>query len=255
MRIERHILDMKSFKVQALSFIPKNPKALRALFTHGYTSSKTSILSWAQRLSGMGIPTIIFDQPGHFLGSFEDISSFEDFQNHFYKLYELADKTLLDLLDIEAQDIIIGGHSLGALSTLKALETDYFTKFKKFSLLVGFGLPEEGRPHLFETKLYEETLEVRRGLVSKQIPPEKVFPWIWQQKKELSLFNHQIHILNGQDDLVVGTKGTKEIESLLTSLGNQVVLIEPKKLPHHEPGLAASHIGSMIKKEFKDLLE
>lgn len=253
MKIEKHILDLECFKVQALSFVPYECKPVRALFTHGYTSSKNAILPWAQRLASMGIPTIIFDQPGHYLGSFEEIKSLEDFQNNFYRLFELADKTLINELKSPSKDVILGGHSLGALSALKALELDYFHDFNLFTLLVGFGLPEEGRPHLFESKLYEETLEVRKGLVSQHIPPDKIFPWIWQQKKELSTFNHKIHILNGQDDLVVGKSGTVEIEKLLTKLGNQVIVQTPKKLPHHEPGMAGSYIASIIKKEFSEL--
>lgn len=252
MKINKHILESTHFKVQALSFIPKTTVPLRAVFTHGYTSSKNDILSWAVRLSSAGIPTIIFDQPGHYLGSFEEISSFDDFTTNFFKLFKLADETLKDLLLEPSKNLILGGHSLGALSALKALDLNYFDDLNTLSILVGFGLPVEGKTHLFQTKLYAETLELRSGLVSKHIPPDKVFPWIKEQKKELKTFNQKIILINGEDDLVVGKEGSTEIYELLTKLGNKVILKEPKKLAHHQPSLAASNIMAAIKSEFKD---
>ncbi|MBL7665247.1 MAG: alpha/beta hydrolase, partial [Bacteriovoracaceae bacterium] len=74
LKITPHILKLKNFTVQALSFYyPKaeaqNNKPFRAIFTHGYTASKSDQLTWATRLAEAGIPTIIFDLPGHYLSS------------------------------------------------------------------------------------------------------------------------------------------------------------------------------------------
>ena len=49
--------------------------------------------------------------------------------------------------------------------------------------------------------------------------------------------------------MVVGAGGQEALLANLEKLGNIVTMKEPKKLPHHEPSLAAAHIYAFLKEE------
>ena len=241
-------LKHEKFQVKGFSFIPESPiDGLLAIGTHGYTSSKTSILSWATRLASENCPVIIFDLPGHFLGSFEEIESFEDFTSYAHELFPLA----LKKSGIYAKKLILMGHSLGAFLSIKTIAQTELKELETINICVGLGIHEQGKPHLMETPLYKPTLDTRRQLVSSQIPPEKMFQWLRDQKDVIKIADKQIVVINGEDDAVVGTDGSQRLIDYLEDLGNHVYSESPKNLAHHKPDLAAAHIASILKKRFE----
>ncbi len=250
-KITKEILSLEQFSVNALCFIPQEIKHNHwSIFSHGYTVDKGSILNWASRLAEFGLPVMIHDQPGHYLGSFNEINSFEDFTENIHLLYLASFNCLKDKLQTDPDYLILGGHSLGGLTGIKALEIPEFKNIKKLAIGVGFGLNSDQKTHLFETDFYKKTLEIRNQLVSPQIPMEKVFTWIKDQKTKLSVKNQRIHLICGEDDFVVGNSGAETLKAILEKNLNQVTLFKPKKLPHHTPESAAVHIMSFLKSEF-----
>ncbi len=251
-KIIKQTIETKSFSFNVMIFLPSPDVETRsewALMTHGYTAHKGDCLNWAQRLSDVGIPSIIFDQPGHHLGSFNEVPSFEHYQEHAHTLFEDAFKCLLEHVDSDCEKVILAGHSLGALLSMKALELEFFASFEKIAIGVGFGISQHKSLHLFESSFYEKTLNIRKQLVHENIGPDHVFPWINEEKTGLSVSGHRIHLICGIDDVVVGTGGVDSLMEVLESNDNEVTIHEPKKLPHHEPMLAGSHIYSFLKKE------
>jgi hypothetical protein len=244
-KIHRTVLEHELFKVNAMAIIPDDPKPYIALFTHGYTSNKSAITSWGQRLSESDVPVVLFDLPGHFMGSYNDLNSFEDFTGHAHELFKLAYDFIRSFIPQEDK-LIIGGHSLGALMSIKALEL--FKGHNVLSLAVGFGLNPSQKTHLFDTPLYQKTLEFRNQLVSEHLDKDRMFGWIKEQKEHLRVSNQRIHLLCGQDDMVVGKGGVENLASILKD--NDISIEQPKKMPHHQPDLAAPHIHAFLKKEF-----
>lgn len=239
-------------QVNAFAFIPSN-KRVRAisLFTHGYTSLKSSILNWSLRLAEEGVAGILFDLPGHYLGGFTEVQCFETFKSAAPKLFEAALKGLKELvddIDPESTKLIIGGHSLGALLSLKAISLPSLQEFKTRQVCaVGFGLPPEGVTHIFDTPFYKSTLAIRGQLVSEAIKPDLMFPWIKEEKEALDLTQESIYLLTGEDDVVVGKDGSERLRDQLLALGNDVVLEKPNKLAHHLPESAAPHLKKWLK--------
>ena len=89
--IETITLETKNLKTNALLFNPAHPVTTTcSIFTHGYTSHKGSILTWAQKMMDLSIPCVIFDLPGHFLGSFQNVSSLDHFQSEAPLLFQEA---------------------------------------------------------------------------------------------------------------------------------------------------------------------
>ncbi len=246
--IDKIILTVEDTNVNALYFRPSEDKGKSlAVFTHGFTSSKFSILTWAQRMADEGIPTIIFDQPGHFLGSFHDVRDFESFKDHAPKLFNQALLKHQQIYnDFSNRKLIFGGHSLGALTSLMHLEKNHYEQ-EHVCICVGFGFPPSGVTHIFQTPLFKATIEMRRQLVSTHLDPDIVFPWIKDRKEELSLSGKRIHLITGEDDVVVGKDGSELLESALAKLGNETSIDKPKKLSHHQPELAAAHIKKFLK--------
>jgi alpha-beta hydrolase superfamily lysophospholipase len=246
--------------INALVFIPSEAKKAAntlGIFTHGYTSHKASILSWSTRLAEEGMPSILFDLPGHYLGSYNEVSNFDEFKNEVPKLFQVGRTHLLEIIEEESSklseyyststpNLVLGGHSLGALMSLIALEDPYFDEFNTLSLCVGLGMPPEGVTHIFDTPFYKSTLNVRRQLVSSAISPEVIFPWIKQRKENLNLSEKRIHFITGSDDVVVGKDGSEIMKESL-SPENEVTLDRPNKIPHHMPELAAPHIKKFLK--------
>lgn len=258
--IEKFTLNHKKFSSNALCFIPPTnnliPNCL-ALFTHGFTSSKVDLIAWATRLSDAGIITSIFDLPGHYLGSYNEVHSFDDFKNHAHELFHLCHEGTYSVLTSHHPlqspqtniKLILGGHSLGALLALKAHSLPSFQRYKNnmHYISVGLGINPDVKVHLFDSEFYQKTLNIRKQLVSPSLNPQHVFPWIKDHKHNIELQGNKITLLCGLDDIVVGKGGAKHLKELLEK-HNEVELIEPSRLPHHEPQLAAGHIASIIKK-------
>lgn len=254
-------LSLPYFQVNALAFIPSPDKEIRceyALFSHGYTSHKGDCLNWATRLVESGVPVMIFDQPGHYLGSFNDLDSFEDFTNHAHELFGEAFNRLEQLIDQTlgvgshplCRNIILGGHSLGAFTCIRALELPVFQQLGRVAVGVGIGIGQRQATHLFETAFYEKTLAIRRQLVSPVLDSKKVFGWLKEEKENLTISNQRIHLITGEDDIVVGAGGLEAFIEVLERNGNAVTFDRPKKLAHHEPGAAAPHLYSFLKNHF-----
>lgn len=252
-KIVKKTITNEYFSFNSMAFIPSEGDETRsewAVFTHGYTASKSDCLSWAQRLSEAGIPSVIFDLPGHHLGSFNEVKSFEDFKEHSHECFIDAFTFLSEHINSPCETLILGGHSLGALLSIKALELDYFSAFDKIAIGVGIGIGQHKTVHLFESSFYEKTLNIRRQLVDENIDSDLIFPWIKDQKLVLDTSGKRIHLITGLDDVVVGVGGMEALRFNLSSQDNEVTFSEPKKLPHHEPSMAASHVYSFLKKEY-----
>ncbi|MBP9674945.1 MAG: alpha/beta fold hydrolase [Bacteriovoracaceae bacterium] len=249
MGMEKIKIKHEAFTVNAFLFHcnETHPKAF-SIFTHGYTSHKGSLLTWGHRLSEKGIPTLIFDLPAHFLGSFEEITSFESFTEYSPELFANA----LEILQKKYPAVLyphlfLGGHSLGALMALKSLSLPSFQNFKKTTFAVGFGMAPQDGVHLMETPFYKKTLELRAELVSALIPPHKIFAWIREEKEKAQLTGEKIILITGEDD-VIAFSGLERMKIFLEEKKNDVKVISPKHLPHHLPELAATHLMDEVKK-------
>lgn len=252
MKINNIQLDFEGQKINGFTFIPDNSKVkTMAVITHGYTSHKGSILSWCIRLCESGVSCILFDLPGHYIGTFSEVSSLDSFKKGAPELFIKAHNKLsqsIEANDLSDWKLMLGGHSLGALLSLKASTYPELNKQKSQHILcVGFGLPPKGITHVFDTPFYKSTLNIRGQLVSPAISPDVIFPWIKEEKENLSLTSKNIILLTGEDDVVVGKDGTELLAKSLEELGNDVQIEKPLKLPHHLPENAAPHIKKILK--------
>ena len=256
-------LSLPWFQVNGFAFIPskESSREIRhewAFFTHGYTSHKGDCLNWAARLVENGVPCMIFDQPGHYLGSFHEVNRWEDFKDHVHELFGEAFQRMKGILDHylgsgnypTPQSIILGGHSLGAYTAIKALELPVFSDLSKVGLGIGIGIGQRQATHLFETAFYEKTLSIRRQLVSPCLDSKVIFSWLKSEKEKMTISNQRIHLITGEDDIVVGAGGLEAFIDVLQRNGNMITWDRPKRLPHHEPGSATPHIYSFLKDHF-----
>lgn len=258
-KLFKKTLSNQYFSFDAIAMLPSKDqypelKPQWGIFTHGYTASKADCLSWAQRLADNGAPAVFFDLPGHFLGSFKEVNSFEDFKEHveecFIDAYQFLEECLTTTsFNSTPTQVILGGHSLGAMLSLKALNLPFFDSKKCLAICVGLGISQSNDTHLFESSFYQKTLNIRRQLVSPAIDSDLIFPWIKDEKVNVNLKSKRIHLITGQDDLVVGKGGMQALEKNLEELDNIVTSQEPKRLPHHEPSMAASYINAFLRKE------
>jgi predicted esterase len=203
------------------------------------------------RAAEAGLPALIFDWPGHYLGGLNEVEHFEDFKNHAHELFATAWQALDGQVKTPATHAILGGHSLGALMAIKALELATFAPFKRLAVGLGIGLNNKVETHLFDTAFYQKTLSVRRQLVSPALDSDNVFPWIREEKENLKLSGERIHLITGLDDLVVGDEGMENFASILRAQGNVVTTFAPTKMAHHEPTLGAPHLHAFLKEELK----
>ncbi|MGB0453105.1 MAG: hypothetical protein ACPGJV_05265 [Bacteriovoracaceae bacterium] len=259
-KIQKTYLELNDWKTEAFLILPSEElldevSSLPSvyLWAHGYTSHKGALLNWAIRLAEEGRPSLVLDLPGHYLGSFNEVTDFDAFKQNAHKMFVKAKENLSSALDekidSETTTWVLGGHSLGGLLSLKALELQEFQELKTRSLAVGLGMPPKGKLHIFDTPFYKSTLLVREQLVSPALDSQSVFSWIKEEKNTLKLSNQKVSLICGEDDTVVGKEGADLLKELLESQGNEVILEKPRKLPHHQPELAAAH----IKKHIKDL--
>jgi len=266
MKIQKITLDYLDQKTNALLFLPElggehssELQSTFAIFTHGYTSDKSSIINWPIRLAEAGVSCILFDLPGHYLGNYSEVLDFDHFKNHAHELFYTAflklnaafkeEYPLNDhFLESDQLKIVFSGHSLGAMLSMKAMMLPEFSDFKKISIAVGLGMAPKDIIHLFDTPFYKSTLNIREQLVSKALAPANVFPWIKEEKHVLEIENQNIHLITGIDDLVVGNDGMERFAEHLLLKNNIVTMEKPNKLPHHEPQLAAAHVKKYLKK-------
>ena len=252
MKIEKCYLKYLGWNVEALLFIPsadiKQSESI-ALISHGYTSHKASILNWPIRLAEEGVPCICFDQPGHYLGSFNEVNDFEDYKESAHELFIIAKAELEKHIGGHAayQRTILCGHSLSGLLSLKALNLAEFSFSNTVAVAIGLGMAPQDKLHLFDTPLFKSTLLVREQFVSPSMGYKAVFQWIKDEKEKLKLENEEIYLLCGEDDSVVGKDGAERMKLLLEKQGNKVILEKPKKMPHHQPELAAPHLKKLLK--------
>lgn len=232
-----------------LLFVPEQKSSSLALLCHGYTSHKGSLLTWASRLAEEGMPTLIFDVPGHYLGNFSEVENFDEFKNYAHELFAEAYETAKQELNQSVEGLVLGGHSLGALLAIKAMNLPEFSALKKVSIAVGLGMPPKKVVHIFDTPFYKSTLKLREQLVSPAIKPDNVFPWIKEEKENLTIVRERIHLITGEDDMVVGDDGMERFAEHLEKQGNHVTWEKPKKLAHHVPENAAAHVKKFLKDE------
>lgn len=262
MKIIKTYLSYQDQKTNVMYFMPDLDVELKptfAVFTHGYTSDKSSILNWPIRLAEVGVPCALFDLPGHYLGNYSEVKDFEYFKGNAHKLFLEAFNGLVSSFKEEFplndhftlpenMKLVLGGHSLGSLLALKAVNLPAFASLEKRVVGVGLGMAPKDVVHLFDTPFYKSTLRVREQLVSPALKPDNVFPWIKEAKQNLDLTNHDIHLITGEDDLVVGSDGMERFKESLEQKGNRVTMERPSKLPHHEPQTAASYVKKYLKK-------
>jgi alpha-beta hydrolase superfamily lysophospholipase len=266
MKVTKLFLNYQNQKTNALVFLPEvteesegGIKATFAILTHGYTADKSSILNWPIRLAESGVACILFDLPGHYLGNYSEVEDFEHFKNHAHELFYTAFLSLKNafleefplhehLVESDQLKLVLGGHSLGAMLSLKALMLPEFNDFQKLSIAVGLGMAPKDIVHIFDTPFYKSTLKIREQLVSPALKPDNVFPWIKEEKQTVDLHDLTIHLITGVDDLVVGTDGMERFAESLIAKNNTVTFEKPTKLPHHEPQLAAAHVKKYLKK-------
>ncbi|MBY0413609.1 MAG: lipase family protein [Bdellovibrionales bacterium] len=266
MKILKNYLPYQDQKTNVMYFLPEvggetllEIKPTFALLTHGYTADKSSIINWAIRLSEVGVSCALFDLPGHYQGNYSEVNDFEFFKCHAHELFFEAFKGLSvafkeefplneQFLEPSQLKIAFCGHSLGAMLSLKAIIMPEFEKYEKRALSVGLGMAPKNVVHLFDTPFYKSTLKVREQLVSPELKPDNVFPWIKEEKNLIEIRNQDIHLITGEDDLVVGSDGMERFQASLEQKNNRVTIERPSKLPHHEPALAASHVKKYLKK-------
>lgn len=255
--LSKIILSLKTpsgeLKTHALILFPKNIENFQngiAVFTHGYTAEKTPLLPWAVRLSDHGVPTMIFDLPGHYLAHFEELASFELFKNHVHELFSTAFHALVKETSFPLQKdtkLILGGHSMGGLLSIKALMNEEFENLDKVAIGVGVGIQADDKPHFFQSKFYEKTMQLRAQLVSPFLGPDKVFTWLYEEKKHIPTFHQKIILITGEDDIVVSRDGAERFKKLLEDHSNIVTLDKPARLQHTAPELAAGTIYHHVK--------
>jgi predicted esterase len=262
MKIFKNYLDYQDQKTNVMYFLPdvsEEVKPTFAVITHGYTADKSSIITWAIRLAEVGVSVALFDLPGHYQGNYSEVVDFNFFKAHAHELFLQAFNGLINTFKdyvplnthFTAPDqlkLVLGGHSLGAMLSLKAIVLPEFAAYQKCAIGVGLGMAPKDVVHLFDTPFYKSTLNVREQLVSPELKPDNVFPWIREEKYNIEISNQDIHLISGVDDLVVGEDGAERLQENLIQKSNRVTVEKPTKLAHHEPAYAASYVKKYLKK-------
>ncbi|MCK5884272.1 MAG: alpha/beta fold hydrolase [Bacteriovoracaceae bacterium] len=253
--IETKHIYQREWSFDALLFIPHDPieNAPHAIFTHGYTDHKGSLLNWGSRLAKKGIPVVIFDLPGHYLGSFNEVNDFFEFTSHGHECFYSAYSALCERVPNKSGRALLGGHSLGALLSLRAMELEQFVELDLLNIAVGFGLGKGNEIHVLEGPLFESTMFARAQLVSSALAPSNIFPWLKTEKLVLPTKGKRVHLICGENDGIISKAGIDNIRSLLEENGNTVSEKLPRRLPHHLPDLAGIHIELFIRNFYSDI--
>lgn len=242
-RVEHQSLKSGPLSVSSSLFIPKTLKfSFSVIMTHGYTTCREQLVMPAMRLCQAGIPVFIFDLPGHFASSLNDLNSFEDFKNFTPHLFHIALKEI-EKTKIETDHFVFGGHSLGGLLSL--LAPGHKRLISRFA--IGVGAYPKGE-HPYQHSFFREMIELRSQMVSRFISPQVIFDWLSEEKEKLLISNEKIQIINGEDDFIATEKATMRMKNLLEAKGNTVDLQRPKTLPHHRPDLIGPHLFKYLKK-------
>lgn len=249
-RLQTLTLPFGQTQVNAFASLPALGQTCRglAVFGHGYTSHKGQLLNWGQRLAEEGIACLLFDWPGHFLGSFAPSGPWDYFTANAQGLFHVGLERLRAVTQgaTDNTPVVYGGHSLGALLALKALGESAHAQ--SVAIAVGLGRAQFGQgKHLFESDFYQATLNLRGQLVDAELKPERFFAWIDEQKEKLLVSGVRVYMLSGKDDMVVGRDGPEWMAQHLERQDNEVTLERPERLPHHEPELAAPFIKKFLK--------
>lgn len=244
-QVESHYLLAKPENVRTDRF----GNTPTAIFTHGFTSNKQDLLNWMQKFASNQVPVLIFDLPGHYLGNLTDVNSIEEFYQSSEAFFGQARGLLEAELNQSNLFYLVGGHSLGALLSLLTLDQVFPEKESTLSLIVGLGSPKENSQHFFDTDLFAETRRFRDQLVSPAINMKDLFTWSHDLKRTIEVKDRKIHLICGENDVVVGPGGVERLFEHLKN-NNQVSLDQPKKLSHHEPQLAHVHLYSYLKKNY-----
>ncbi len=240
-----HQVKLKLFEwqVEALIFLPPSwqQKSFSrvCIATHGYTADKSSLLQWGIHLAKREIPTIIFDLPGHYLGSFNEVNEFNLFTQHVHQLFINAYHAISSLLNTTPK-IILAGHSLGSYLALKASELPVLKPLCTKIIVVGYGINQGTHPLL--KSFFRPLIEMRAPLVSPAIAPEKLLKWLEQEKNQVICTNQNIQFITGENDVIITPHATKQAAKLLASR-NQIEMLFPRNLPHNQPELAYPHFA------------
>ncbi len=244
MRILKKIISWSHGETNAFCFLPEKKGEFVAIFSHGYTSHKDALLPWAIKLSKAGIPTILFDLPGHYLGTFSEVMEFKDFSKDIHNIFSQSANAFSKELG-NSSNFILGGHSLGALLALKAASS----LNSKLIVCVAHGMSQPGETLVWDSPFFKETLEIREQLVSPALRPSNMFPWIQQEQQKLIIKDQTILLISGKDDAIVSEKRVMDLKEHLEKMNNNVILEIANKLPHNHPEMAST----IIKKVIKDL--
>lgn len=230
-----------------------------AIFTHGYTSHKGSLLLWGKRLTEEGCAVILFDLPGHYLGGHHPIEEFSHFSEKAHTLFiehfliwrqRAIERWNLSESDLDPYrlSLILGGHSLGALLAVKAMALSEFKAFEKKAFCVGLGIESDA----LSSPFYAGTLNFRAELISPCLRPATMLPWVKKEKSALHLLGalsgEKIFLITGEDDFIAPPEAAKKLEAKLTTLGCKVTLAIFPHLPHDTPERATPHLAQLIKK-------
>lgn len=253
--VEKFIIECRGLRSHAMLIRPPHNIELlahRAVFTHGYTASKRDVLPWAFRLAEEGMPCLIFDLPGHYLGHYFELDDFKTFIDGTHYLFVEAlghfEKRLLPVA--QNGKLVLGGHSLGALMAFRASNLIELSSFNKILVGMGFGMSATDGKHIFQSRFYRKTLLQREQLVSPCLRADAIFEWINQEKENIKISAERVHLITGEDDVVVGHNGTERLRDRLQAFGIATSMVRPKRLPHHRPDEGAVHVYS----ELRDLL-
>ncbi len=251
--INTKTIHYQKMQSNGLYFIPEKEKIknIVAIYTHGHTSHKGSLISWGIKHLDYGIPCVLFDLPGHYLGSYNEVESLEEFSNKAPFLFEKHFEEIQTLLpELSFEHFIVGGHSLGALMALKASETPFFNERPTLVMGVGFGSSplHKKENHMLETPFFQRTLKVYQQFVSPALRSPEVFSWLKEEKKNLKTKNKDVYLLTGRDDLIANEEQVRHLAQQLEKNGCRVTTQIAENLPHHTPDRASVHLMSHLKK-------
>lgn len=122
--------------------------------------------------------------------------------------------------------------------------------FDKILVGMGFGMSATDGKHIFQSRFYRKTLLQREQLVSPCLRADAIFEWINLEKENIHISAQRVHLITGEDDVVVGHNGTERLRDRLQGFGIPTSMVRPKRLPHHRPDEGAVHVYS----ELRDLL-
>lgn len=250
-------LSVSDVSVNALLFVPQDADASSssvsfasvAICTHGYTSHKGDLIAWADKLTGENIPTLLFDLPGHYLGSFNEVSSLASFFTVAPALFKQAFLQISNHIQLTSDvKIILGGHSLGALvSIIAGGDQSQWQSHHLLHICVGLGVSAGLSKHLFSAPLFAEIMQMREQFVSSCLQASSLLPELYKQKLALKPVQQKIILMVGEDDIISPPADVSRLKKQLEQYTDDVEMITQKHMPHNLPERAATTIRSVLK--------